>query len=346
MPRKKSPKPKTLKLSKNQNENITSKEAKKVVFRSSANLKIVVTVVLMLITTVGILLGLPQAVSLTQSAVAQSANIPNNKIAYAQLAPTPAPTPQVNIPKSKGYVAPPVTATAVEIVDLASGYVLYAKDANKRVPIASTTKVMTAMVGSEYFQPTSVLQVGSAATVDGSSMGLKLGEQITYRNVLYGLMLNSGNDAAYAISTNYPGGTAAFVAAMNQKAKDLGLNDTHFDNPAGFDSPNHYSSASDLAKIAAFAQKDQQFDRIIATKETEVASVDKTHVHPLKNLNKLLGEEGVLGMKTGTTPAAKESLITLVEQQGKRVIIVMLGSEDRFGETKGLIKWTYDNFMW
>ena len=128
---------------------------------------------------------------------------------------------------------------------------------------------------------------------------------------------------------------------------ELDLKNTHFDNPAGFDSPRHYSSASDLSEITKEALKDSQLTRIFATKETEIVSIDKKYQHSLFNLNKLLTDvAGVMGVKTGYTQEAKENLVTLIEREGHRVLIVVLGSDDRFGETKKLIDWTYSNFTW
>ncbi|OGZ38781.1 MAG: hypothetical protein A3E90_02395 [Candidatus Portnoybacteria bacterium RIFCSPHIGHO2_12_FULL_40_11] len=161
------------------------------------------------------------------------------------------------------------------------------------------------------------------------------------------MLLNSGNDAAYTLAENYPGKTLGFVSAMNKKTMELNLTNTHFDNPAGFDSPNQYSSAEDLAKITEEALKNYQLVKIFATKETSIVSLNKKYTHQLFNLNKLLSSvSGVLGVKTGTTEAAKESLVTLVERSGHRVLLVLLGSDDRFDETTRLIDWTYANFNW
>ena len=128
---------------------------------------------------------------------------------------------------------------------------------------------------------------------------------------------------------------------------ELNLKNTHFDNPAGFDSPYHFSSAADLSKITEEALKNTTLTRIFATKETNIVSLNKKYTHQLINLNKLLSQiNGVLGVKTGTTREAKENLVTLIERNGYRVLLVVLGSDDRFGETTRLIDWTYTNFTW
>jgi len=161
------------------------------------------------------------------------------------------------------------------------------------------------------------------------------------------MLLSSGNDAAYALAENYPGGVLGFVSAMNKKAEQLNLTNTHFDNPAGFDSPQHFSSAKDLATITEEALKNPSLVRIFATKETSIVSLDKKYTHQLANLNKLLSQvKGVLGVKTGFTEGAKENLVTCVSRDGHQILTVVLGSNDRFGESTKLIEWTYENFIW
>ncbi|MBI2330104.1 D-alanyl-D-alanine carboxypeptidase [Candidatus Daviesbacteria bacterium] len=250
-------------------------------------------------------------------------------------------------PISRNLPMPTIGARAVLIKDLATGTILFEKDSNIPVPIASITKIMTALVASEYFKQNSVLTVGNSATVAGSRVGLARGEDLTFRSLLYGMLLNSGNDAAFTVGENYPGGVLGFVSAMNKKALSLGLKNTHFDNPAGFDSVKHYSSAADLAEVTEEALKNPQLSKIFATKETNIVSLDKKYTHQLLNLNKLLSDvKGVLGVKTGTTEEAKQNLVTLVKRDEHRVLLVLLGSNNRFSETTKLIDWTYSNFEW
>lgn len=253
-----------------------------------------------------------------------------------------------NIPPiGKNLPVPLSSARAVLVKDLATDTVLFQKDASASYPIASTTKIMTALVASEYFKQNSVLTVGASANIPGSRVGLTFGEDLTFRSLLYGMLLNSGNDAAFTLAENYPGGVSGFVSAMNKKVAELGLRKTHFDNPAGFDSTSHYSSARDLAKITEEALKNPQLARIFVTKQTNIVSLDKKYTHQLLNLNRLLSDiSGVLGVKTGTTKEAKENLVTLVERNSHQVLLVVLGSSDRFGETTRLIEWTYSNFQW
>lgn len=294
-----------------------------------------------LILAINLLLGLPKVVDLTQSKIL-AANIPSSNNIDRQVAGV---STIKSPPKSKGLTAPTISASSALVKDMTSNLVLYSKDPNKKVPIASTTKIMTALVAVLYFKPNDNLEVKGSGNF-GSVMGLKVGERLSFRSLLYGMLLNSGNDAAFTIAENYPGGVREFVSQMNQKADDMELLNTHFDNPAGFDSSYHYSSASDLARISEIAQSNSQIARVVATKETTVASLDKGTVHTLKNLNQLLSIPGVLGIKTGTTPAARENLVGLIERDGQKLLTVVLGSDDRFGETKALIDWTFSNFSW
>ena len=253
-----------------------------------------------------------------------------------------------NIPPiSQKIPTPPVSARAVYIKDLTTQTILFEKNASERLPIASTTKIMTALVASSFFKPETILVVKSAAQIPGSKVGLSYGEDLTFGSMLYGMLLNSGNDAAYAIAENYPGGVLSFVSAMNKKVADLRLLNTHFENPAGFDGINHFSSAKDLDIITEEALKDPNLAKIFATKQTSITSVDKKYTHQLANLNKLLSSvKGVMGVKTGYTDIAKENLVTLVDRDDHKILIVVLGSDDRFGESTKLIEWAYQNFQW
>lgn len=255
---------------------------------------------------------------------------------------------KINIPPvSTGLELPLIGARSVLVKELATDTILYQKDVNFPVPIASTTKIMTAIVASEYFQQNSVLTVDRGAQVEGSKVGLVGGESLSFRSLLYAMLLNSGNDAAYTIAENYPGGVLGFISAMNKKAQSLNLRNTHFDNPAGYDSPDHFASAADLALITQEALKDPVLTRIFSTQETEISSIDKKYTYQLRNLNKLLfSVQGVLGVKTGTTDAAKENLITLIERNRHQVLVIVLGSDDRFGESSQLIEWVYKNYQW
>lgn len=250
-------------------------------------------------------------------------------------------------PISRNITAPKLSARSILVKDLGTDTILYQKDASISVPIASTTKIMTALVASEYFNQNSILTVKDAAKITGAKVGFLSGENLNFRSILYGMLLSSGNDAAYTIAENYPGGILGFVSAMNKKAASLNLSSSHFDNPAGFDSPKHYSSAKDLAIITQNALKNPQLVKIFATKETNIVSIDKKYNHELVNLNKLLSQvRGVLGVKTGFTQEAKENLVTYIDRDNHQILTVILGSDDRFGDSTKLIEWAYSNFEW
>jgi len=287
-----------------------------------------------------IVIALPIVVELAESELI-SFQVPQNSanVAGVQIYNIP--------PVSKNIPLPALSPRAIFVKDLTTGTILYQKDAEISLPIASTTKIMTALVASEYFKPNSVLTVQDGASISGARVGLVGGENLSFISMLYGMLLNSGNDAAFTIAENYPGGTVAFVSAMNKKASSLNLANTHFDNPAGFDSPKHFSSAKDLSTITEEALKNYRLARIFATKETNIVSLDKKYKHNLINLNKLLSQvKGVLGVKTGYTEEAKENLVTLVDRDGHQILTVVLGSDDRFGESTKLIEWAYQNFTW
>lgn len=270
-----------------------------------------------------------------------AAQVPQNNTAVAGVQKVVLP------PISQGLPLPALSGHAVLVKDLDTNTILYQKEVNVAIPIASTTKIMTALVGSEFFKSNSVLLVTEKAKVGGAQVGFNIGETLSFRSVLYGMLLNSGNDAAFTIAENYPGGTLGFVSAMNKKAEDLNLRNTHFENPAGFDSPQHFSSAADLAIISEQALKDPLLARIFATKETQILSLDKKYTHDLYNLNKLLSSvPGVLGIKTGYTELAKENLVTLVDRDNHKVLTVVLGSDDRFGDSTKLIEWAFQNYIW
>jgi len=293
------------------------------------------------IVSLGALLFLPKGVGLVQSKVAVDSSQPGLGGQVAGIEKVPTITLQ-----NKGLPAPSLSAAAALAIDYDSGQLLYQKDIHKRLLPASTTKLMTALVSIDYYKMSDTLTVFSDDLVGGSIMGLHEGEKVSYRSILYGMLLNSGNDAAFTIASNYPGGLQNFVAAMNQKAQNLGLLDTHFVNPAGFDDPQQYSSAYDLSKIGLEASLNPELAKVTSTKDTIVYSTDNSIEHSLQNVNQLLGIDGVIGIKTGYTDAAGENLVGLVDRGGHKILTVVLDSKDRFGETKSLMDWVYSDYSW
>lgn len=238
------------------------------------------------------------------------------------------------------------TATGIIIRDLDSRVYLYKRNEDELLAPASTTKIMTALVALDSYNLDDIVTVKTVIS-EGQVMGLIPGERITVENLLYGALIHSGNDAAYALAEHYPGGVDKFVEAMNQKAKQLHLDHSSFTNPVGFDDPNHKMTPLDLEMLAAAGLNNKIFTKIVAIPAITISDVTHTYFHQLKNVNTLLGKiPGVGGIKTGYTEEAGESLVTLVERDGHKVIIVLLRSQDRFGETTKLITWVFSNFEW
>lgn len=257
--------------------------------------------------------------------------------------PTPAPYPVNSTGIYPGYE---ITATGVVVYDVDSAVTLYGRDTEVILSPASTTKIMTALVALEHFELDDVVTVQTVVD-EGQLMGLIPNESITVENLLYGALIHSGNDAAWALAEHFDGGVDAFVAAMNKKAAELHLDHTHFTNPVGFDDPNHYMTAMDLTRLASYALTNKTIVKMVAIPQITVSDVTHTYFHPLSNVNTLLGKiPGVAGIKTGWTELAGENLVTLVERNGHRVIIVVLHSQDRFHDTEQLIQWVFGNYEW
>lgn len=241
---------------------------------------------------------------------------------------------------------PVLSAQGVFAYDLDSGVVLYEKNPDEQYLPASTTKIVTALVSLEHYGLEQKLNTGSFS-VEGSKMGLSWNEEILVRDLLYGLLVYSGNDAAEVLASNFPQGRDAFIAQMNDKAMHLHALNSHFVNPSGLDESGQVTTAKDLARISSQAMLNPEFAKIVGTAEYQATSTDGKFVHKLENRNELLGKvEGVLGIKTGWTEGARENLVTYVNRDGKRVITTILGSQDRFGETKELVEWIYKNYDW
>jgi len=241
---------------------------------------------------------------------------------------------------------PVLSAEGILVKDIGSNIILYSKNENEKLAPASTTKIITALVALEHYKLDDILTVQTVIT-EGKTMGLVKDEQLTAESLLYGALVHSANDAAYTIAENYPGGVTEFVAAMNRKAASIGLSSTSFQNPIGFDDPGQYTTATELARLAMSALKNKIFTKIVGTKSITVSDINFSHFHELKNVNELLGKiPGVSGVKTGYTENAGEILVTEVRKNDKDLLIVLLKSNDRFGETAKLIDWVFQHFKW
>lgn len=227
------------------------------------------------------------------------------------------------------------SASAAVLMDADTGQVLYDHNGGRRMLIASTTKIMTALVVLERASPTDVITVKQEHMTEGSSMYLKPGERVTVEELLYGLLLCSGNDAALAV-TECAGGLEPFVALMNEKAAALGMADTHFANPNGLDDEEHYSTARDMAQLARAAVNEPTLLRMASTRQASIGG------RTLTNHNKLLGRmEGCLGLKTGYTKAAGRTLVSCAEKDGRRLVAVTLRGGDDWNDHEALYRWGF-----
>ncbi len=233
-----------------------------------------------------------------------------------------------------------ISAQKAILVDAQTGRVLYEKNADERGLIASTTKIMTALVICEQCNVLDRMRIPKEAVgIEGSSMYLKEGEVLTVQELLYGLMLQSGNDAAVALAIYCSGTVEGFAELMNDKAHSLGMENTHFENPNGLDSPGHYSTARDMAKLASYAMKNPIFAKTVSAKV--VTAGNRT----MRNHNKLLWQlEGADGIKTGFTKAAGRVLVSSASRQGRRLVAVTMNAPSDWQDHKSLIDAGFQDF--
>lgn len=233
-----------------------------------------------------------------------------------------------------------VSAKAAILMHADSGRVLYEKNADEHMLIASTTKIMTAIVVLEHCELDDLVEVDSrSAGIEGSSMYLKAGESYTVEDLLYGLLLVSGNDAASALALHVADSMEEFAELMNAKAAELGMTESSFKNAHGLDEEGHYSTARDMAKLAAYCMGNEDFARIAGTVSHTVGE------QTLVNHNRLLREyDGCLGLKTGYTMAAGRTLVTCAERDGTRYVCVTLNDPDDWDDHKALYDWAFANY--
>ena len=229
---------------------------------------------------------------------------------------------------------PEVSAQSAVVLTADTGAVLFEKDGHTPRPVASTTKIMTALIVCEQCNVLDRMRIPKEAVgIEGSSMYLKEGEVLTLQELLYGLMLSSGNDAAVALAI-YCGGTVeGFAELMNDKARNLGLTGTHFENPNGLDSPGHYSTAKDLGTLAAYAMENPIFYKTVSAKNVKVGE------RYLTNHNKLLWRvAGADGVKTGFTKAAGRILVSSATRDGRRIIAVTIDDPSDWADHAALME--------
>ena len=251
------------------------------------------------------------------------------------------------IQASNSKEEPKINSRSAVVYDRKSKKVIWGKKENERRPMASTTKIMTAIVVLENANLDDTVTVSKkAAGTGGSRLGLKTGDKITINNLLYGLLLVSGNDAAVALAEHVSGSVESFAEKMNQKAEEMNLEDTHFIVPHGLDMENHYTTALELAEMADYAMNNKKFAEIVATKVKTINISGRSK--SLINTNELLGNlEGVNGVKTGFTNGANRCLVTSVSRNGMNVIAVVLGADtkkDRTRDSVEIIEYAYKNY--
>lgn len=225
-------------------------------------------------------------------------------------------------------------------MDASSGRILYASNENARLEMASTTKIMTAIVALDHLALSDEIRIPSEAVgVEGSSIYLRKGEIWTAKDLLYGLMLRSGNDAAVALAIASCGNVDAFVAKMNEKAQEFGLRDTHFCNPHGLHADEHYTTARELAIIASHAMKIPAFAEAVSTKIYTVEQNDTHTAHYFANKNKLLGTlDGANGIKTGYTTDSGRCLVSAAKRNGMQLIGVVLNCYDMWQTSANMLE--------
>lgn len=252
-----------------------------------------------------------------------------------------------------GVVVLPVRADSIDVsaqsavlIEAESGDVVFAKNANERLPMASTTKIMTALVALEHGDITKTVTVSEKACgVEGSSIYLKAGEKLTLEDLLYALMLQSANDSAAAIAIEIAGSIDAFADMMNETAAKIGLTDTHFTNPHGLDDESHYTTAADLAKLTAYAMQNETFRTIVATKKYAIPSADGNGMRVLLNHNKLLRLSGdCVGVKTGFTKRSGRCLVSAAQRDGVSVIAVTLNAPNDWNDHLAMYELGFANY--
>lgn len=241
--------------------------------------------------------------------------------------------------------APTVSARSVLIYDTTSKQVLYSKNPRERLPMASLTKIMTAVVALENEKKDDQYKVTKDDLVGEDTMGLDAGETLSLNDLLYGLILHSGNDAAETLATNFPKGRSIFIKTMNSKVKTLGLSDTNFTNPTGLEGDGEqYTTAYDLVVMTQFALSNfPLFGKIASTFDYNIPYSSSHKAFYLENETNLLTSYlGVKGIKTGYTPEAGLCLVTYLDYDGHKIIAVILGSDDRRGEMIELLDYSLE----
>ncbi|NLG38075.1 MAG: D-alanyl-D-alanine carboxypeptidase, partial [Clostridiales bacterium] len=238
------------------------------------------------------------------------------------------------------------SAQGAILIEAETGRVLWSHNEDRKLPMASTTKIITAITALEHADPSQVVRADPAAVgVEGSSIYLAAGEELTLEQLLYGLMLSSGNDAAVAIAIHVAGSVADFAVLMNETAARAGATNTHLMNPHGLHHPDHYTTAEDLARITAYAMRNEIFARIVSTRTATIPKAGESWNRTLNNKNKILWQySGGNGVKTGFTRAAGRCLVAAARRDGMQLITVVLNCGPMFEDSMALLDYGFEHY--
>lgn len=233
------------------------------------------------------------------------------------------------------------SAKAAIVINADTNEIIYEHNANHKLPMASTTKIMTGLLLCEYGNLQREITVtDEMLKVEGSSMGLLAGDKVTLHDLLYGLMLASGNDAANVVAFTLGGTVNGFVKQMNTKARELGLKNTNFVTPSGLDAEEHYTTAYDLAVLASFALKNEEFAKAVSSKSAVLNYGNPPYRRTLTNHNRLLkSNDNVVGVKTGFTKKSGRCLVSAAKENGKTVVVVTLNDPDDWKDHTSLLEY-------
>ncbi|MEX5213449.1 MAG: D-alanyl-D-alanine carboxypeptidase [Nitrospiraceae bacterium] len=234
---------------------------------------------------------------------------------------------------------PVINASALYMVDLQSGRVLLEKNSTRRLPPASLTKIMTALIALESAPLQEVVKIDGRAVVHHSSYNFRAGEAFLLRDLVTAMLVTSANDACEAVAWHIGGDDKRFVAMMNERVRRLGLENTHFANPCGFDAPGHYSSAADLARLTDEALQTPNFSMMVRTVVREISSVDGERKVALHSTNELLLDPDITGVKTGYTSKAGRCLIASMFKEGHRLLLVGMNVTDRWEQAARMLRY-------
>jgi len=238
-------------------------------------------------------------------------------------------------------------ASSAILHDVDSGVMLYQKSANERRPVASIAKLMTALVIMDNHSPDEIVKIGEIPRLelDAQKIGITEGEEFKLEDLLKALLIYSANDVANALAIYDSGSIEKFASKMNLKSEEWGLENSNFVNPSGLDSTDQYSSAGDILTLSELLINNKIFSDIVATEYTNINNLSGKD-YSLTTTNKLLGKNGVIGLKTGFTLIAGECLVALTQRDGHRVVSVVLDSPNRFQESKNMVDWAFNNYIW